>query len=149
MAKVRVYELARELNMDSKELVQKLTGGGMTVKNYMSTLDETAVVRAKEIASGVISEVIEEQRIKPTVIRRRKKIKRVESAIPAAEAEEKVEVVAPETPPEVGKVPESEVAVAEIPGEVETEPVTEAVPLGKGGPEERTLGEEISAPLEK
>ena len=91
-----------------------------------------------DIASGVISEVIEEQRIKPTVIRRRKKIKRIEPAIPAAEAEEKAEVVEPETP--------SEVAGAEIPKEVEAESVTEAVPLGEGGPEEETLEEEISVP---
>ena len=75
MAKVRVYELAKELNMESKELVEKLQSGGMDIKNYMSALDEDAIKRAKEIASGVVSEVIEEKRIKPTIIRRRKKIK--------------------------------------------------------------------------
>ncbi|MBE9569875.1 MAG: translation initiation factor IF-2 N-terminal domain-containing protein, partial [Proteobacteria bacterium] len=75
MAKVRVYELAKELSIDSKELVEKLLGGGMSIKNYMSTLDEDAVLKAKEITSGVVSEFIEERRIKPTVIRRRKKIK--------------------------------------------------------------------------
>ncbi len=74
MAKVRVYELAKELNMDSKSLVDKLVSAGMDVKNYMSALDEDATKKAKEIASGAISEVIEEKRIKPTVIRRRKKI---------------------------------------------------------------------------
>jgi len=75
MAKVRVYELAKELDMDSMELVKKVVAGGMDVKNYMSTLDDDAVLRAKEIVSGVVSEVIEEKRIKATVIRRRKKIK--------------------------------------------------------------------------
>ncbi|TET87792.1 MAG: translation initiation factor IF-2 [Desulfobacteraceae bacterium] len=88
MAKVRVYELAKELSIDSKELVEKLLGGGMSIKNYMSTLDEDAVLKAKEITSGVISEFIEERRIKPTVIRRRRKIKKVEAEIPAAKAEE-------------------------------------------------------------
>jgi translation initiation factor IF-2 len=87
MAKVRVYELAKELSIDSKELVEKLLGGGMSIKNYMSTLDEDAVLKAKEIASGVVSEFIEERRIKPTVIRRRKKIKKVEAKIPAEKAE--------------------------------------------------------------
>ena len=88
MAKVRVYELAKELSIDSKELVEKLLGGGMSVKNYMSTLDEDAVLKAKEIVSGVVSEFIEEKRIKPTVIRRRRKIKKVEAEILAEKAEE-------------------------------------------------------------
>ncbi len=92
MAKVRVYELAKELNMESKELVEKLQSGGVNIKNYMSTLDEDAVVRAKEIASGIISEVIEEKRIKPTVIRRRKKIKVKEEA---AELKVEAEVTEP------------------------------------------------------
>jgi len=87
MAKVRVYELAKELNMESKTLVEKLLASGMNIKNYMSTLDEDAVLRAKEIASGVVSEVIEEKRVKPTVIRRRKKIK-VEKEILAEEVED-------------------------------------------------------------
>lgn len=145
MAKVRVYELARELNMDSKELVQKLNGGGMTVKNYMSTLDETAVVRAKEIAAGVISEVIEEQRIKPTVIRRRKKIKRVEPVIPAPEAEEEVEAPAPEPPAEGERVPEAEVGAEAVPKEEEEK---EAVPSGEGVPEAEAPAEEARAPSE-
>ena len=73
MAKVRVYELARELDMESKVLVNKLLAGGLNIKNYMSTLDEEAVARARDIVAGVVSEVVEEKRIKPTVIRRRKK----------------------------------------------------------------------------
>ena len=79
MAKVRVYELAKELNMDSKELVEKLKAGGIPIKNYMSTLDEQAVAKAREVALGVVSEVIEEKRIRPTVIRRRKKTVTVEA----------------------------------------------------------------------
>ncbi|RLB36415.1 MAG: hypothetical protein DRH20_09800, partial [Deltaproteobacteria bacterium] len=39
MAKVRVYELAREFDMESKKLVERLVAGGMDIKNYMSTLD--------------------------------------------------------------------------------------------------------------
>ena len=49
MAKVRVYELAKELNIESKELVDKLKAGGMDVKNYMSTLDDDEIKKAKEI----------------------------------------------------------------------------------------------------
>jgi translation initiation factor IF-2 len=88
MAKVRVYELAKELNMDSKELVEKLKAGGVNIKNYMSTLDEQAVLRAREAALGVVSEVIEERRIRPTVIRRRKKTVTVEPEKPESELPE-------------------------------------------------------------
>jgi len=38
----------------------------------MSTLDDALLEKAKEIAVGRVSEVVEEKRIKPTVIRRRK-----------------------------------------------------------------------------
>jgi translation initiation factor IF-2 len=92
MAKVRVYELARELSLDSKALVEKLLAGGMSIKNYMSTLDEEAVVKARDIVAGVVSEVIEEKRIKPTVIRRRKKTVKVEPVAPS-----EMEEVVPET----------------------------------------------------
>lgn len=92
MAKVRVYELAKELNMDNKELVEKLKACGVTIKNYMSTLDEQEVARAREAALGVVSEVVEEKRIRPTVIRRRKKTVTVEPAVEP----EKPEPEAPE-----------------------------------------------------
>jgi translation initiation factor IF-2 len=92
MAKVRVYELAKELSMDSKELVEKLKAGGIPVKNYMSTLDDQVVAKAREVALGVVSEVIEEKRIRPTVIRRRKKTVTVE----AEKAPEKMEAAAAE-----------------------------------------------------
>ena len=141
MAKVRVYELAKELSMDSKELVEKLVGGGMGIKNYMSTLDETALLRAREIASGVISEVIEERRIKPTVIRRRKKLRKIETETPALKPEEEVrEGLAPEMPTEEEKQPEAEVTFTEAPAEVgkETE-VKEETPTGKAIPEREDI----------
>ncbi|HDM10460.1 MAG: translation initiation factor IF-2 [Deltaproteobacteria bacterium] len=105
MAKVRVYELARELNLESKELVEKLLAGGMNIKNYMSTLDEEAVARARDIVSGKVSEVVEEKRIRPTVIRRRRKKVTIEVKQPEAEAERKV---AEKTAPEVVTRPEAE-----------------------------------------
>src|SRR4030042_287656 len=95
MAKVRVYELAKELSMDSKELVEKLKAGGIPIKNYMSTLDEEVVAKAREVALGVFSEVIEEKRIRPTVIRRRKKTVTVE----AEKIPEKVEAAVAEAVP--------------------------------------------------
>jgi len=121
MAKVRVYELAKELNMDSKALVEKLKAGGMDIKNYMSTLDEQASVRAREIAAGTVSEVIEEKRIRPTVIRRRKKTITVE-AEPVPETVEEAAAAAPagEEAPQEG-VAEPEPAHLDIPTAAEQE----------------------------
>ncbi len=75
MSKTRVYELARELNMDSKELVQKLQKAGINVKSYMSTLDEFELSRARKLMTGSPSEskvMVEEKRISKRVIRRRR-----------------------------------------------------------------------------
>ena len=78
MAKIRVYELARELKVESKKLVDELNAGGLDIKNYMSTLDEEMASKARKVISGAISEVVVEKRVKPRVIRRRKKIVQVE-----------------------------------------------------------------------
>jgi len=42
MGKVRVFELARELNMQSKDLVNLLNELGVKAKNHMSSIDENA-----------------------------------------------------------------------------------------------------------
>jgi len=48
MAKIRVYELARELDKDNKSLEEAIRALGIPIKNYMSTLspDEAERVRA-------------------------------------------------------------------------------------------------------
>jgi len=43
MGKVRVYELAKNLGMESKELIAKLADLGINVKNHMSTLQDEEV----------------------------------------------------------------------------------------------------------
>ncbi|MDY6972576.1 MAG: translation initiation factor IF-2 [Thermodesulfobacteriota bacterium] len=121
MAKVRVYELAKELNMESKKLVEELVAGGMNIKNYMSTLDEQAVSKAKELVYGKISEIVEEKRIKPTVIRRRKKVT-VEQKVPSEKvvektAEDKEEPQKPEPPQDESTAQEEAVARVKTPEE--------------------------------
>ncbi len=119
MAKVRVYELARDLNMDSKQLVEKLKAGGMNIKNYMSTLDEEATTKARDIVAGRVSEVIEEKRIKPRVIRRRKKTVKIEPEEVAVEPVVEPEEVAFEV--EKRAALEMEKATEPIPPKVEEE----------------------------
>ncbi len=128
MAKVRVYELAKELNIESKELVEKLKSGGMAVKNYMSTLDDSEIKKAKEILKGNVSEVIEEKRIKRNVIRRRKVVQVDE---PEVRAEAPVEEKSPE---EEKAVAEKDEAVSPVVKKTEEDIETE---------EERAAAEEF------
>ncbi|MBW2005023.1 MAG: translation initiation factor IF-2 [Deltaproteobacteria bacterium] len=74
MGKLRVYELAKEVKMSSNELVERLKSAGFSINNYMSSLDMDDVGRAKDYLSGSTDEILEEKRIKPSIIRRRKKI---------------------------------------------------------------------------
>jgi len=80
MGKIRVYELARELNIKNKELLEKLSKMAIKVSSHMSSLDDEAVDRVKANLLGNKTDVVEVTRIKPTVIRRRKKIAPVETA---------------------------------------------------------------------
>lgn len=141
MAKVRVYELAKELGLESKQLVEKLTAGGMDVKNYMSTLNEQSAVRAREIVSGAVSEVVVEKRIKPTVIRRRKKVVRVEQKPPETTVDE-------EKAPETKTAPKED--VLEKKREIKEIPAVEDTPekTGVSAPAEIPLAEAKEARLE-
>ncbi|MDX1707059.1 MAG: translation initiation factor IF-2 [Desulfobacterales bacterium] len=88
MAKLRVYELARDLNMTNKVLIAKLNDLDIDVKSHMSALEEDIVTRIKSSLFGAKEETVEETRIKPTVIRRRrKKVKAEVVEPPAAEVE--------------------------------------------------------------
>ncbi len=74
MAKVRVYELARQLNTSNKVLLDKLAEINISVKSHMSVIDEEVIPVVKEALFGGKSEVVVEKRVKGSVIRRRKKI---------------------------------------------------------------------------
>ncbi len=73
MAKIRIYELARDLNMTNKMLLEKIRNMDIDVKSHMSSLDDETIARIKEKILGSPAKEIEETRIKPTLIRRRKK----------------------------------------------------------------------------
>jgi translation initiation factor IF-2 len=113
MAKTRVYELARDLNMTNKVLLDKLTNLDISVKSHMSALDDDVVVKVKTALFGRKEEAVEETRIKPTVIRRRRKKISVD-AVPES-AVETDEIAAAEKPAE--EAPPLEEAV-EAPKEI-------------------------------
>jgi translation initiation factor IF-2 len=73
MAKIRIYELARDLNVTNKTLLEKIRNMDIDVKSHMSSLDDEAVTRIKMNLLGSPEKEVEETRIKPSIIRRRKK----------------------------------------------------------------------------
>jgi translation initiation factor IF-2 len=72
MAKIRVYEFARDLNMTNRELLDKIRDLDIEVNSHMSSLDEDVVVKIKSALFGEKDDQLEEKRVRPTVIRRRK-----------------------------------------------------------------------------
>lgn len=49
MAKKRVHELAKELNIESKEIINRLNDMGVAVKSHMSTLEDSDIERLLKI----------------------------------------------------------------------------------------------------
>ena len=97
MAKTRVYELARDLNLTNQILLSKLDELDISVKSHMSSLDDEAVAKVRTVIYGKKEESIEETRIKPTVIRRRRKIVPVE--VVAEPTPDKAEITLPNRRP--------------------------------------------------
>ncbi len=58
MSKIRVHELAKEIDVPSKDLVEKLQAKGFDVKNHMSTLPEKDVSTIKNIYSEKKEEAV-------------------------------------------------------------------------------------------
>ena len=52
MTKVRVHELAKELGMENKELLDLLQKKNIVVKNHMSTLDEEVAGEIRKERAG-------------------------------------------------------------------------------------------------
>ena len=52
MAKIRVYELAKSLNKDSKEVIELLKKNGIEVKNHMSSVSDEDADKIRKNASG-------------------------------------------------------------------------------------------------
>ncbi|MGC4069897.1 MAG: translation initiation factor IF-2 N-terminal domain-containing protein [Polyangiaceae bacterium] len=79
-SKLRVYEVARDLGMDNKELVTLLQSIGFSeIKNHMSVVPSEAIDRAKRrIERKNEPNKVVEERIRPTVVKRRTAAKRPE-----------------------------------------------------------------------
>lgn len=134
MSKIRIYELAKELDMDNKQLLAQVTEMGYDVKNHMSALEEAEAKRVKEIIMGVRSEVVVDERIRPNIIRRRTKVLHTE---PQPTPLKPVPEVKPETEPKVAaaKAPQPLVREPAIPTEERMAEVAEVHPKPEELPE--------------
>ena len=138
MSRVRIYELAKEAGLKSKELADKLIALGYPIKSHSSTVDDdmaadirrkvlgkaTAEVTEKPI--GVTKKTTVVRKKRTTVVRRRSKAQKEELARQAEEAEyaetavdKEAEGVEPE--PGVVEAAEEEERTAEGVEPVETE----------------------------
>jgi translation initiation factor IF-2 len=134
--KIRIYELAQKLGLENKVLLKKLQDAGIEAKSHMSVLEESDLEKFDTghdtPEESTVEEKIEERRITPGIIRRR----RTEVPRPAAAEAETAESVeeeksAPAKPEEAEPVVEV-VAHAE---EVDEKPA----------PVEKALKDEVKA----
>jgi translation initiation factor IF-2 len=74
MSKVRVYEVAKQLNMDQKTLVALFQSMGVTdVRNHMSAVESDVVERVKRHLERQKTPEVVEERIRPTVVKRQRR----------------------------------------------------------------------------
>jgi translation initiation factor IF-2 len=123
MSKMRAFQLARELEIDTKEFLQKMADIGIPLKSHMSTIPEDQIEGVKQKLEELGRGRTVETRIageKKTVIRRRAaKIK-----------------PAPPPPPEAPEVPAEAASAPEVlpPAEPSVAPPGEAPPAAPAEP---------------
>ncbi len=72
MSKVRVYEVAKQLNLDPKAVVAMFQSLGVAdVRNHMSSVEADVVDRLKRHLEKQKTHNVVEERIRPTVVKRR------------------------------------------------------------------------------
>ncbi len=155
MGKTRVYELAQQMGLENKELLDKLQEAGVDAKTHMSVLEDDDL-RKFEAASAPVAEKIEEERITPGIIRRRRKdvpppVAAEPPALAAAEkAEAGAEPAVSESRPEAeAKVEIEEKAKGQAKGE-EVAPAPETTSVSAETPPAADLmpGEKVPGKVE-
>ena len=119
MAKIRVYELAKDLNMTNKALLNKMKEMKIEVKSHMSSLEDSDIGKIKRSLLGKRKKK-SDVKIRPSVIRRRKQ--------PVEE------IVEPEAAPEVEPDIEQKIVVQKVEEKEQT-----------GLPDKKTVKESLSS----
>ncbi|MFK5925403.1 MAG: translation initiation factor IF-2 [Desulfuromusa sp.] len=133
MGKVRVYELAKNMGLENKDLLVKLAEAGIEVSSHASSLAEEDLRTFEDFINPPVQK-IEEARIKPGIIRRRRTVVRKpveempvteETAASEPSVVEEKSAEATEEPAIEGKPAPAEDAVVELKAEV-SEDITPA-----------------------
>jgi translation initiation factor IF-2 len=124
---MRVHELAKELNLSSRELLEKLQTLGVEAKSHMSRLEEAAVKRVRtELKKPTPSAKAEPPKGKVVPVEKKPEAKTPEAVAPAKRAEEKPRP--PAAPPEE-KIEKKELAPAST---AVAEPIRVRIPITVG-----------------
>ncbi|RMH39408.1 MAG: translation initiation factor IF-2 [Deltaproteobacteria bacterium] len=138
-ARMRVYEIAREVGIPNKDLIMKIRAMGLEVNNHMSSLDADDVDRVKRSIENERLANTVTQRLSSTVLRRRSKRAKVADAAKV----EAPKTEAPVAEPSAAEPSAAEPSAAEVPAATEApkpavrrrvaakpvaEPETEATP---------------------
>ena len=101
MAKIRVFELARDLNMTNKVLLERMRDLDISVVSHLSTLEDEDIAKIKENVVGGKHKKAQVIPVKPTIIRRRR-----EPAAKEAVPDEKppLQPISPEEPEVFSKI---------------------------------------------
>ncbi|MDW8135998.1 MAG: translation initiation factor IF-2 [Thermodesulfobacterium sp.] len=151
MEKIKVVDLAKELNLDPKELLKKLKEEGFPIKTISSSLMEEEVERVRQLFTskkGIIlikkEEVISQEEVseEPVIIPKKKKLI-LKKKPPAEIQKEEPEVVRAEVQPSLETSLEERVSMAEISVSQELSTPEEVSPV-----EEKELSEELTPEIE-
>src|SRR5881296_3823805 len=97
---MRVFELAKQLGVTSKDLISDLKGIGVTVSNHMAALEDDTVAKILAKAAGKAKKPAAAALVKPP--------KTIEAAKPAKERDHTTTLKAKKTPPPIVEPPRAE-----------------------------------------
>lgn len=141
MAKIRVYELARDLSMTNKDLLAKLREMEIEINSHMSSLEEDTIARVKNVLQSGPQPNLEETRVTSGVIRRRRKVVKREAQAPESkpEAVGLAEEPAGEEGVDTAESAPEETAEEAVPEALEATPAKTAKPKSPKGPAARII----------
>ncbi len=152
MSRMKVFELAKKLKIEDETLLKRIRDVGLGIEDATETLESEEVKIIEEIIRKERTDNVVEERIKPTVIRRRAKEKPAESV--EQEAIPEVVEELPEVETEPGRQPRSDIGPrlktvekeqASAPRIISTGPPRETKPKPKREAPEATPAEAVQA----
>jgi translation initiation factor IF-2 len=148
MSKMRVYEVARDLAMDNKSLVALFQSVGVTdVRNHMSAVLPEQVDRVKRHLERQSGQKAAEERIHPTVVKRRARVSEGASEPPlSVEREEPAPSVVRRPPAAPRSSPVASVAPPPTSEAPSVAPVARRAPVAEAAPVEAPPAPESAAP---